>query len=153
MSSRAIQISLIAREFPLEAHPRTSRDKLLATQVRLPSPPSSILSGTYRDKQLDLITDPALSAAIQRSPAWPAIFTQGERENLVAALAQTGGKIFGPTGDAALLGMKPTSRFAPQGLGLGRPETVQKATAGYDDPVIASHANLGDISIINLANR
>jgi transcriptional regulator with GAF, ATPase, and Fis domain len=32
-----------------------------------------------------------------------------ERESLVAALAQTRGKIFGPDGAAALLGMKPTT--------------------------------------------
>jgi transcriptional regulator with GAF, ATPase, and Fis domain len=32
-----------------------------------------------------------------------------ERESLAAALAQTGGKIFGPDGAAALLGMKPTT--------------------------------------------
>lgn len=32
-----------------------------------------------------------------------------ERESLVAALAQTSGKIFGPDGAAALLGMKPTT--------------------------------------------
>jgi len=54
----------------------------------------------------------------------PAVLTdaelkQRERENLVAALAQTGGKIFGPTGAAALLGMKPTtvvSRLKALGL-------------------------------------
>jgi DNA-binding NtrC family response regulator len=32
-----------------------------------------------------------------------------ERESLAAALVQTGGKIFGPDGAAALLGMKPTT--------------------------------------------
>jgi transcriptional regulator with GAF, ATPase, and Fis domain len=32
-----------------------------------------------------------------------------ERESLAAALAQSGGKIFGPDGAAALLGMKPTT--------------------------------------------
>jgi transcriptional regulator with GAF, ATPase, and Fis domain len=32
-----------------------------------------------------------------------------ERESLTAALAQSGGKIFGPDGAAALLGMKPTT--------------------------------------------
>lgn len=32
-----------------------------------------------------------------------------ERENLIAALRQTGGKVFGPDGAAALLGMKPTT--------------------------------------------
>ena len=32
-----------------------------------------------------------------------------ERDSLAAALARTGGKIFGPDGAAALLGMKPTT--------------------------------------------
>ena len=42
-----------------------------------------------------------------------------ERENLAAALAQTQGKVFGPKGAAALLGMKPTtviSRIKALGL-------------------------------------
>jgi len=34
---------------------------------------------------------------------------QRERESITAALAQTGGKVFGPNGAAALLGMKPTT--------------------------------------------
>jgi formate hydrogenlyase transcriptional activator len=58
----------------------------------------------------------------------PAILTDAElkrreRENLTAALARTGGKIFGPTGAAALLGMKPTtviSRLKAFGLGRNR---------------------------------
>jgi transcriptional regulator with GAF, ATPase, and Fis domain len=32
-----------------------------------------------------------------------------ERDGIVAALKQTGGKIFGPGGAAELLGMKPTT--------------------------------------------
>jgi PAS domain S-box-containing protein len=42
-----------------------------------------------------------------------------ERENIAAALKQTGGKVFGPNGAAELLGMKPTtlaSRIAALGL-------------------------------------
>ena len=42
-----------------------------------------------------------------------------ERDSLVAALAQSGGKVFGPNGAAALLGMKPTtlaSRLKALGL-------------------------------------
>ena len=65
---------------------------------------------------------PPTAAAAPAAP--PAVLTdaelkQRERENLVAALAQTGGKIFGPTGAAALLGMKPTtvvSRLKALGL-------------------------------------
>jgi transcriptional regulator with GAF, ATPase, and Fis domain len=44
---------------------------------------------------------------------------QRERESIVAALAQTGGKVFGPDGAAAMLGMKPTtlaSRIKALGL-------------------------------------
>jgi transcriptional regulator with GAF, ATPase, and Fis domain len=44
---------------------------------------------------------------------------QRERESIAAALAQTNGKIFGPTGAAALLGMRPTtlaSRIKALGL-------------------------------------
>jgi hypothetical protein len=59
----------------------------------------------------------------------PAVLTnaevkQRERQNLMAALAQTGGKIFGPTGTAALLGMKPTtfiSRLKALGLKRNKP--------------------------------
>ena len=59
----------------------------------------------------------------------PAILTAAElkrreRENLTAALARTGGKIFGPTGAAALLGMKPTtviSRLKALGLERNQP--------------------------------
>jgi len=59
----------------------------------------------------------------------PAVLTSGElkrreRENLTVALAQTGGKVFGPTGAAALLGMKPTtviSRIKALGLERDKP--------------------------------
>jgi PAS domain S-box-containing protein len=62
-------------------------------------------------------------------PAPPAVLTtaelkQRERQNLMAALAQTGGKIFGATGAAALLGMKPTtvvSRLKALGLERNKP--------------------------------
>jgi transcriptional regulator with GAF, ATPase, and Fis domain len=52
------------------------------------------------------------------------LFKRCERENLTAALAQTGGKVFGPTGAAALLGMKLTtviSRIKALGLQRHRP--------------------------------
>ena len=47
---------------------------------------------------------------------------QRERESISAALAQTHGKVFGPEGAAALLGMKPTtlsSRIKALGLQRG----------------------------------
>ena len=53
---------------------------------------------------------------------------QRERENLIVALAQAGGKIFGPTGAAALLGMKPTtiiSRIKTLGLERGNSHRKQ----------------------------
>ena len=46
---------------------------------------------------------------------------QREREGITAALAQTGGKIFGPGGAALLLGMKPTTLASRiKALGLAR---------------------------------
>ncbi len=46
---------------------------------------------------------------------------QRERESIAAALAQTGGKIFGPDGAAALLAMKPTTLASRiKALGLQR---------------------------------
>jgi len=45
-----------------------------------------------------------------------------ERENLLAALQQTGGKIYGPGGAAALLGIKPTTLASRlNALGIERP--------------------------------
>jgi transcriptional regulator with GAF, ATPase, and Fis domain len=72
--------------------------------------------------------NPLLTAAAAPA-APPAVLTnaelkQRERQNLMAALAQTGGKIFGPTGTAALLGMKPTtviSRLKALGLERNKP--------------------------------
>jgi formate hydrogenlyase transcriptional activator len=50
-----------------------------------------------------------------------------ERENLEAALAQTGGKVFGPAGAAALLGMKPTTLTSRiKALGLERNRSFRK---------------------------
>jgi transcriptional regulator with GAF, ATPase, and Fis domain len=46
---------------------------------------------------------------------------QRERKNLTAALAQTSGKVFGPDGAAALLGIKPTTLVSRlKALGLTR---------------------------------
>ncbi|CAN5924287.1 hypothetical protein BH11MYX4_BH11MYX4_53890 [soil metagenome] len=52
-----------------------------------------------------------------------------ERDNIVRALEQAGGKVFGPGGAAELLGMKPTtlaSRIRAQGLGGGTGEPPEK---------------------------
>jgi formate hydrogenlyase transcriptional activator len=70
-----------------------------------------------------------LQAAIAAPADTSAVLTSGElkrreRENLQVALAQTGGKVFGPTGAAALLGMKPTtviSRIKALGLERNKP--------------------------------
>ena len=52
---------------------------------------------------------------------------QSERESIAAALAQTGGKIFGPDGAAALLGMKPTTLASRiKALGLLRKPTYTR---------------------------
>jgi formate hydrogenlyase transcriptional activator len=58
------------------------------------------------------VTDPAPAPTLQVSK--PALVTRDElkrqeRDGIVAALKQTGGKIFGPGGAAELLGMKPTT--------------------------------------------
>jgi PAS domain S-box-containing protein len=55
-----------------------------------------------------------IPVALPQAPAKPAVLTREalkrrERDNIASALAQTGGKIFGPNGAAALLGMKPTT--------------------------------------------
>jgi formate hydrogenlyase transcriptional activator len=71
-------------------------------------------------------TSPAVLAPAADAPA---VLTSDElkrreRENLRVALAQTGGKVFGPTGAAALLGMKPTtviSRIKALGLERNKP--------------------------------
>ena len=71
-------------------------------------------------------TSPAVLAPAADAPA---VLTSDElkrreRENLRAALAQAGGKVFGPSGAAALLGMKPTtviSRIKSLGLERNKP--------------------------------
>ena len=49
-------------------------------------------------------TIPAVSAVLTSAE-----LKQRERENLTIALTQARGKVFGPSGAAALLGMKPTT--------------------------------------------
>ena len=72
-------------------------------------------------------TPPAVLAAPTDTPA---VLTSGElkrreRENLKAALARTGGKVFGPTGAATLLGMKPTTVISRiKALGLERNKLI-----------------------------
>ena len=67
-------------------------------------------------------TAPTPSVAVQTSSALltPADLKRLERDSIRAALDQSGGRIFGPDGAAALLGMKPTtlaSRVKAIGLG------------------------------------
>jgi transcriptional regulator with GAF, ATPase, and Fis domain len=71
-------------------------------------------------------TRPLSASALQIADGTPVItraeLKQRERESLAAALAQSGGKIFGPDGAGALLGMKPTtlaSRMKALGLERG----------------------------------
>jgi transcriptional regulator with GAF, ATPase, and Fis domain len=80
--------------------------------------------------QFDWLQAANTSPAVLAPPAdAPAVLTSDElkrreRENLRVALAQTGGKVFGPTGAAALLGMKPTtviSRIKALGLERNKP--------------------------------
>jgi transcriptional regulator with GAF, ATPase, and Fis domain len=80
--------------------------------------------------QFDWLQAPNTPPAVLATPAdTPAVLTRGElkrreRENLRAALAQAGGKVFGPSGAAALLGMKPTtviSRIKSLGLERNKP--------------------------------
>jgi formate hydrogenlyase transcriptional activator len=73
--------------------------------------------------------EPIVSAMAEIAPAvlTYAELKQRERENLTVALARTGGKVFGPSGAAALLGMRPTtvtSRIKALGLeSLKSPKT------------------------------
>jgi transcriptional regulator with GAF, ATPase, and Fis domain len=83
--------------------------------------------------QFDWLTGAhSLPTAAVAPAAPPTVLTnaelkQRERQNLMAALAQTGGKIFGPTGTAALLGMKPTTVISRlKALGLERNKPVGK---------------------------
>jgi transcriptional regulator with GAF, ATPase, and Fis domain len=67
--------------------------------------------------------DPRSPNADLQSPAIPtrAELKQRERESIQSALAQTGGKVFGPGGAAELLGMKPTTLASRiKALGLRR---------------------------------
>jgi transcriptional regulator with GAF, ATPase, and Fis domain len=75
-----------------------------------------------------LFDEPAAPAKFQASPLSEesSLLTRSdlkarERESIAAALAKTGGKIFGPDGAAALLGMKPTTLASRiKVLGLAR---------------------------------
>jgi transcriptional regulator with GAF, ATPase, and Fis domain len=56
-----------------------------------------------------------------------------ERESLVAALAQTRGKIFGPDGAAALLGMKPSPRASRcWAFSESNPESAKSVCPGWN---------------------
>ncbi|MGB8170096.1 MAG: sigma 54-interacting transcriptional regulator [Chthoniobacteraceae bacterium] len=65
---------------------------------------------------------PSEPAQVSAAPVFTrADLKQRERESIAAALAQTNGKVFGPAGAAALLGMKPTTLASRiQALGLKR---------------------------------
>jgi transcriptional regulator with GAF, ATPase, and Fis domain len=72
--------------------------------------------------QLDLVAD---LAAVRLAHFAKPVITRAElrrveRENIEAALAQTGGKVFGPNGAAVILNMRPTtlaSRIKALGIG------------------------------------
>ncbi|EPM72496.1 Fis family transcriptional regulator [Pseudomonas syringae pv. theae ICMP 3923] len=75
----------------------------------------ALITSVGADLNLDLPDEPkiSLSAAQQPLPS-PIIMTDArirelERNNIQAALKVTGGKLFGKTGAAALLGLKPTT--------------------------------------------
>jgi formate hydrogenlyase transcriptional activator len=72
-------------------------------------------------------TVPAAAPATPPAILTAAELKRRERENLTTALARTGGKIFGPTGAAALLGMKPTTVISRlKALGLERNQSSGK---------------------------
>ena len=69
------------------------------------------------------VATPALSSADDEVLAESALVAF-ERRNLARALARTGGRIFGPTGAAALLGLKPTTLLSRlQKHGIARPKS------------------------------
>jgi transcriptional regulator with GAF, ATPase, and Fis domain len=68
---------------------------------------------------------PSNPAADKSSIVTRAELKRRERESIVAALAQSGGKIFGPDGAASLMGMKPTTLASKiQTLGISRKPVV-----------------------------
>jgi formate hydrogenlyase transcriptional activator len=82
-------------------------------------------------KGADPSTVPASAPATPPTILTDAELKRRERENLTAALARTGGKVFGPTGAAVLLGMKPTTVISRlQALGLERNQSSGKRAWG-----------------------
>jgi transcriptional regulator with GAF, ATPase, and Fis domain len=89
----------------------------------------AVILAEGRPLQFDLPKDDAGRPSRALPPVAPvdapltrAELKRRERENIAAALAQSGGKIFGPRGAAELLGMKPTtlaSRVRALGLKTG----------------------------------
>lgn len=87
----------------------------------------AVILSQGRALRFDVVDTPPSERPARPTPSVPSsrvivtreILKQQERENLVAALRESGGKIFGPDGAAALLGMKPTtltSRIKAMGI-------------------------------------
>jgi len=81
---------------------------------------------------------PVTGAAPSRTASTPRVRTQAdlreeERQNLVAALRQTGGKVFGPGGAAELLGVRPTT-LASRLKALGVDRKSASEVGGFSAP-------------------
>ncbi len=84
-------------------------------------PPATSRPATAVAPRAPFISSEATSFAGATPLLTRADLKQRERESITDALAQTGGKIFGPDGAAALLGMKPTTLASRmKALGLER---------------------------------
>ncbi len=74
-----------------------------------------------------LQSSPETTKAAEASPVTEAERKQEERENILAALARAGGKLYGPGGAAELLGIKPTTLASRmKKMGLKRSDTSEK---------------------------
>jgi PAS domain S-box-containing protein len=132
LRERRNDISLLAVHFAKRSAQRMNRPAPRITQAAISQLVAHDWPGNVRELQnaveravilsrggqldFDLVgskpTDPP--RVLTDAPANPALLTREalrrqERDNIAAALEQTGGKIFGADGAAALLGMKPTT--------------------------------------------
>jgi transcriptional regulator with GAF, ATPase, and Fis domain len=105
----------------LEAHDWPGNIRELANRLE-----RAMITGSGDRLALDLLP-PAASATMQASATDEVLDEAGmvafERRNLQRALERCGGRIFGATGAAALLGLKPTtllSRLQKHGIARGR---------------------------------